>query len=75
MLNRHRERALPRLTADPTATSSAYLLTLQFLWQMHAIMQEKAQLEQHLRQVRTRIATCFTTLISYQDCHMFCLSR
>ena len=32
MLNRQREVALPRPTAAPTATSSAYLLTLQFLW-------------------------------------------
>ena len=32
MLNHQRELTLPRLTAAPTATSSAYLLTLQFLW-------------------------------------------
>ena len=32
MLNRQRELTLPRLTAAPTATSSAYVLTLQFLW-------------------------------------------
>ena len=32
MLNRHRELTLPRLTAAPTATSFAYLLTLQFMW-------------------------------------------
>ena len=32
MLNRQRELTLPRLTAAPTATSSAYLLTLRFLW-------------------------------------------
>ena len=32
MLNRQRELALPRLTAAPTATSSAYFVTLQFLW-------------------------------------------
>ena len=32
MLNHQRELTLSRLTAAHTATSSAYLLTLQFLW-------------------------------------------
>ena len=32
MLNRQRELTLPRPTAAPTATSSAYILTLQLLW-------------------------------------------
>ena len=33
MLNHQRRLQLPRPTADPTATSSPYFLTLHFLWQ------------------------------------------
>ena len=43
MLNRRRELTLPRPTAAPTATSSVYLLTLQFLWRQAQIVTDDSQ--------------------------------
>ena len=43
MLKHQRELTLPRLTATPTATSSAYLLTLQFLWRQGQIATDESQ--------------------------------
>ena len=38
MLNHQRELTLLRLTAAPTATSSAYCLTLQILWRQASVV-------------------------------------
>ena len=48
MLNHQRELTLPRLTAAPTATSSAYLLTLPFLWRQAVDAKYHAKLLQVL---------------------------
>ena len=43
MLNHQRELTLPRLTAAPTATSCAYVLTLQFLWRQDGYRQRNSR--------------------------------
>ena len=61
VLNRQRELALPRLTAAPTATSSAYILTLQFLWRQAYDKSHRHEFIQNLREcvppTRTRTVT------------------
>ena len=64
-------RAPLRLPLPPAPrTVNTPVSVTQAQEEMRAILGEKARLEEMLRQVRTRIATCFTTLISYQDYHM-----